>query len=36
MILILKQDAKTEAIDKLSNQLQEMGFIVQEIGRAHV
>lgn len=35
MILILKQDANAQAIDKLTNQLQEMGFIVQEIKGEH-
>ncbi len=35
MILILKQDAKLEAINKLADQLQGMGFIVQEIKGEH-
>ena len=35
MILILKQDAKVESINKLADQLQGMGFIVQEIKGEH-
>lgn len=35
MILVLKQDAKPEAIHQLSDQLHSMGFVVQEIKGEH-
>lgn len=35
MILVLKQNAKSEAISQLSDQLHSMGFVVQEIKGEH-